>query len=288
MIQNILLEVTNFPRMIKYIRIGEKKLFTIVFNFMIFCLSVFFGLQVGKLFVNGSIIQGFLTAPRILETTTTQNTNQRNILVIGVDRLNTQNSQNYSRLESLWRVSYSRGNPTIVFTPIFPTSEQDNQISSDILQEVFSLNLDGSLGKEFLKYIEQNQIFWNSYVILDEISMIEIIDIIGCPDKRNCELNGALTLGDIPRPWEDKIASAQGQMDLVKKLCFQTVNLSEPAIVGRILGLIPRHLRTDLDTAQLLADVKELQELSSTANSIKCQLPQSPLSISSQSVQYTP
>jgi len=285
MVQNILTEVANLRRMINIIKIGEITNFSPIINFVIFGIFIFFGLQVGQVFVGGPVIKEVFTNPRIPDPTATPEVEQRNILIIGVDRLNTQGSQYNPRLESLWMAYFSQWNPLITFVPIYPLTSQEKPTRNGSPQDTFSLNLDGTLGSEFVKQLEQDQVLWNSYVILDEISMIEIINMVGCPGKGDCQPTGALILGDIPRPWEDNLTAAQGQTDLVKKLCIQASKLTANSRLGRILSLIPRHLRTDLDPTQLLED---WQEMSSTGNNFQCELPVPLLSLSSSYIQNTP
>jgi hypothetical protein len=275
----------TFCRMQSVTHDREVTLFSIVMYCGIFILFLFVGLQVGSLFVGEPWIQSISSNRHTAAPSPSPTSGYLNVLIVVVDRLNTQGSPSKPRLESLWMVNFIPEKSTISLFPIYPIILHGKNTGRLSPEKVFSLNLDGELGNSFVKLLEQNHLLWNGYVILDEISMIEIINISECVNRNDCQMTGALTLGDIPRPWEDELAAAQGQSNLFKKLCDQAATLSKDQIVGHLFDLIPGHIRTDLDPGYLL---NSWQELSSKNTILHCEFNKSQLNLTAGEIPSTP
>lgn len=179
---------------------------------------------------------------------------QRNLLIIGVDRLNVRDPS----LESIWLVGYFANQPRISLVPVYPSPtgpsihEQAEIISS------IHLTADGHPSPELVRLLRKERIWWNGYVILDAAGMIEIVDFVGGVEIDGRPLNGALAVSSFPPPSEDLPAALTGQTRLLRGLCSQISLLAPSVDLRDLLNLIPDHLQTDIDVFETVRIWREL------------------------------
>ena len=241
-----------------------KILYTVIFSLFLPA-----GLWMGSSLGGDAAIQQLLIHRFTIPPLPTPTTGQRNILIIGVDRLSTRPTTP-SRLESIWLAAYLPGQPFVTLVSIYPPLPTENGKQRSTIEEDFQLDADGAPGVKLINYLRRRQIWWSGHVILDEIAMIEIVDYLGGIPADNRRLSGAIALGEIPRPWDDSAAAIRGQTSLLKQLCRQAAQIPVNPDLSRIIALIPDNMYTNVDIQFAL---QEWQHLLSGESRLDCEFP---------------
>lgn len=243
---------------------------SLVFYTVIFFICLVSGLWGGM--QAGQRINPYITSPLpLVSPIPTPATGQSNVLIIGVDRLTYADP----RLESIWLLAHFPGEPDIKLIPLYPKPVSDPVNNQHQIAAIFELSPAGFPGKDILDYLHQQQIWWSSYIILDEVALIEILDFVGGVKIDGQKLSGALALGSLTPAKEDQLAAVNSQMQLLQELCLQINNLPPQVNPDALLSLIPWHIKTDLNIDQTIAD---LHTFMSGEKPIQCEFPMENLS----------
>jgi hypothetical protein len=179
---------------------------------------------------------------------------QKNLLVIGVDRLNSSRPV----LESAWLVLYYPGVAHYSFIPLFPAQGNPNPDLDQAIRQAFKLDKDHSPSAAFLNALRSAGAWWDHYIILDEMALAELIDLSANPTHAErvtgLELVAAsLGKGDLGAP----VASQAG---LIATACR---GMDLPALPEDLAGLMASygdHLRTDMKPRQIFDALSWLAE----------------------------
>lgn len=169
-------------------------------------------------------------------------TNQRNLLVIGVDQL--QAAQPV--LESLWLVLYFPGKPDFTFLPVYPMPGEQGVQATSALLENFSLESTGHPNSAFLHQLA-DWIWWNNYMVIDQTGMISLINMLGGIPINNQNLDGAQVMARMPESSQDSQAAYASQASLLAGICGQTKKLPSKKAIAITIRKIESNLTTDLD-----------------------------------------
>lgn len=221
---------------------------------LIFAIFLLLGIWTGRLSGTFKPARGPIATLRSNSPLPTPSNGQTNLLVIGVDRLKSRQP----RLESIWLLGYFPDEPHITLIPVFPVSPATQPAHLRSLEENLRISEGGRPSPEMLKTLQGDHIWWNSYVVIDEIAMIEIIDFLGGIQVNDQRMRGALAIGSFPLPQEDPAASLDGQTRLLRRICQQANLLLPSADLRKILHLIPDHIQTNADIFQTIRDWRAL------------------------------
>ena len=192
---------------------------------------------------------------------------QRNLLVIGVDRLD----RDTPRLESLWLVLYFPGRSPVTLMPLYPRADGSEPVRAATLAESFSLTRFGDPSPEFLERLRHEQVWWSGYVLLDETALAALVDLLGGVDLDGKHRDGFLALSSIPRPWDDRAGALQGQVGLLRSACRQAGALfSSGPEIAELVDKLGRHLRTSVDIA---AEVQDWLQAAGSNPALECEFP---------------
>jgi hypothetical protein len=233
---------------------------------VVFVFFLLLGIWTGKLSGTLKPARGPIATLRASSPLPTPSNGQTNLLVIGVDRLNSREP----RLESIWLLGYFPDNPRVTLIPVFPASPGTQPAYLRSLRGSLRISEHGRPGPEMLKALRKDHIWWNSYVIVDDIAMIEIIDFLGGIQVNDRRVKGALAISSFPLPQEDASASLEGQTWLLDRICQQANLLLPSADLRKILNLIPDHIQTDADIFQAIQDWRALTH---GKGNIECEFP---------------
>ena len=186
---------------------------------------------------------------------------QRNILVIGVDNLNTPQP----RLESVWLILYIIDRPQVTLFPIYPAP------SAEILGPLFKITPEGAPDPVFLEALLAQGLWWSSYILLDEAAMAEVVEAASSLSAKNRNsISGVRAVAEVPPVWEDPDGSLIGQISLAQTICRQLNGSPSRLDISYLLDLIPRHASTDLNLTRAAA---ELESLLSDPDGLSCEFP---------------
>jgi hypothetical protein len=239
---------------------------------LLFVVSLFIGLIAGLVSGGPRALLQLTTPPRLFSPLPTPSNGQRNILIIGVDRLENAfpPNENSPRLESIWLVVYFPGQENVSWVPIYPppTGIKDNFRPSPA--DLFTLKPNGSPGTALFNLLHVHQIWWSGYILIDEIGLAEALKIMYPEDSGGSPRYGTGELRMIPKPWDNQAAAYLGQSTLLKKLCLQTANASNDVNFTQLKTLIPEHMQTNIDISQL---AQEWQQITTSNSRLVCEFP---------------
>jgi hypothetical protein len=267
----------------------------------LFALFLFWGFRIGAAvnrlhLVQPKLVQWIKTSKPIVptsfspsETSSVQSyplpgdnhlaTGQRNILIIGIDRLEAPGP----RLEGIWLALYVPTNPKITLMPIYPsltqnqTGYQANQDST--LTSEFGLDENRKPDSSFLKALQDRGLWWNNFVVLDELAMVQIIDLTNNIGERgdtvqehSYQLTGIRALADLPLPWENPLAAVLSQAKLLADLCHQAPEVQPAKEVETSIfsDQLSHHMVTDINADQVSKDWSSMMGI---GTGISCEFP---------------
>jgi len=274
----------------------------------LFALFLFLGFRIGAVVnrlhpVQPKLVQWIKTTQPIVptsltpsETNSTQSyplpgdnhlaTGQRNILIIGIDRLEAAEP----RLESIWLALYVPTSPKITLMPIYPSLTQNQtgyQANQDAtLAKGFALDDKYQPDLSFLKSLQNRGLWWNNFIVLDELAMVQIIDLTdpvgekGETDQEQAyQLNGIRTLADLPLPWENPLAAVLSQAKLLADLCHEAPDVQSGKQVETSIfsDQLSHHLVTDINPEQIRKDWSNMMGI---GTGISCEFPSLKASLS--------
>lgn len=144
---------------------------------------------------------------------------QTNFLFLVVNNLQSKDPD----LLSLWLLISVDGNARWIVFPIANRASPSN--SSEVLINAFALTRDHRLSDHFLKAIEERQILWHHYILLDETTLANLHSSLGYPVNQD-------TL-----------------FDPLHTLC-QGLN-QQPFALSSLKSLVNKHIFSDIDPAQI-------------------------------------
>jgi hypothetical protein len=180
--------------------------------------------------------------------------NQLNLLIIGVDRL----APRAARLVSVWLAITLPGENImhISFKAIYPLPPDQTSTLANEMAASFELNETLEPSQAFLD-LARRQTFFSGYIILDEITMVDLVELLSLNTPSLPAVDSLYMIGDIPLTWQDATAAHQGQFALLEWACTRLSILKPKTSVETILALQGSHLQTDLDLVQLVQTWKQ-------------------------------
>jgi hypothetical protein len=191
---------------------------------------------------------------------------QRNLLMIGVDRLNTTNP----RLEGIWLVLYFQDEQDFTFLPLFPQPNAKNNSETSELIASFSLDEAGRPSQAFLDLLN-HQVWWSNYLIIDQVSLSTLIDLLGGLQNGSLHRSEADVLSNQPYSWQDTNNAYIYQTRLISQLCEQArVTSLSRTTIATTLKKVNANLSTDLN----LIDMMDAWfNKTGDSQSLKCEFP---------------
>ncbi|OGO28067.1 MAG: hypothetical protein A2W33_10565 [Chloroflexi bacterium RBG_16_52_11] len=195
---------------------------------------------------------------------------QRNILVIGVDDMLSAEPQ----LQSLWMVLFLNNVPHLMMVPIYPApvlGSANSQIMDEDLASLFRLDDEMTPAAEFITSLEDQELWWTGYIILDQQALRQILAVIvGSSPSAESFANDMLASaqGDALLPE----AALSSQTRFVQEMCrlsswFSTADPEQ--ILDMVANIFP-HIRTNLDLEVAVSEIKNAVHL---GGGISCEFP---------------
>jgi hypothetical protein len=199
---------------------------------------------------------------------------QNNVLIIGVDDLETQTPQ----LESAWLVLYIAQTPHFTLMQIYPgnPSGQGDSGSPKIdLASLFQSDPQGSPGPDFFSELKARGLWWSGYIMMDRFAIAQTTDLIANLTEESEDptlIPGSHAVARVPFAGHDPQGAYQGQVELVQKLCTAALHLSADHIgkLEDLFLLFGSHILSDIGREQLAA---EMVGMLVYGNRISCELP---------------
>lgn len=191
---------------------------------------------------------------------------QRNILLIGVDHLGSPSPT----LESIWLILYIQDMPQITWMPIYPevtASGQGVHIQADTsLEDKFQLQTKMVLAQGFQQALRENNIRWDNLIILDQAAVAGVIDTLGGLERLSSQqqaedgvVDGLNSIAILRPTSESSQTALLSQVNLIQQLCRTSpqshINITR---LRQLLKTLGSHLMTDLEPEQIIADMNSM------------------------------
>lgn len=191
---------------------------------------------------------------------------QRSFLLVNTSNLESNNLQ----LKSIWLASYIPHLEDIKLTPIYPDpSEQVNRQ----IEEAFSITKScygWALSPRLLAFLGQDN-WWSGYLVLDEVFFVHMIDSVGGITISETLTGGKPAIAALNEAQPGHHPSITNQKILLRELCTRVTTLQGPPDLSVFDQMVGRHILTDLDSGQVLADW--LAVLYHPGHQTKCEIP---------------
>ncbi|MBT3391329.1 MAG: hypothetical protein HN413_13075 [Chloroflexi bacterium] len=167
--------------------------------------------------------------------------NQRNILAIGVNRVDGAEPQ----LEGIWLIVYFHDSPEVNLIALFPSIAEDSASYNEKIAGSFSLMPEGAPGEIFWQEMETRTILFHNYFVFDMDALQKITQLVQIDDDYTTN----------PPNWrETPIAALRRQARLLEQMCssFQQGNLTDN--ISSFLDSLDPHTSTNILQWEIEAD----------------------------------
>ena len=195
----------------------------------------------------------------------TPSNGQQNILAIGVDDLESETP----RLVGIWLLIYFPTEPYITFAPIYPHPLRNIPQQSGPLASSFRLDQSGNPHEDFFELLQQEQIWWHGYILIDSTAVAEAINFFEASSVEG-DIFTVDPTGTSPLYSESYPPTIATQSYLIDQLCQQASRATIDTDISQILNLIPRHVHTDLTMINIIQD---WHSLISQEDNFVCEFP---------------
>jgi hypothetical protein len=200
------------------------------------------------------------TSQELVSAHTMPTNGQRNILLIGVDHLRSDNPT----LSGIWLIVYVPDRPNVIFAPIFPNPLASHSPEDSNLVNSFALDENNSPTQSFIEKLHQKQLWWHGYLVIDSYAVVETVKFFN-----QKSVNEKIPLYRMS--WNDESPpSLHQQTDLLNNLCRQASEMTIETDFSDLLGAIRSHLHTDMDMISILQDWRRLV---ASKSDLKCEFP---------------
>ena len=182
-------------------------------------------------------------------------TRQRNLLLIGVDRLHAR----HPRLESLWLAMVVPNSPGVTLMPLYPRMVDGVPQPDETLEVAFRLDDRLAPYTGFANVLRARELWWNHFVVLDEIGLAKLIDLAGGIDLGDGRVDGLRAIAELPKAQEDAHGALLSQTALLNGLCLSQSQLSNSEKPGELPERLSSHMISDLSPAQMSRDWQRIR-----------------------------
>lgn len=155
------------------------------------------------------------------------------LLLIQVDDLAEEEPQ----LDGVWLMSYGRGMEELLFFPLLPSQADDGDVRDQALVDVFGLNDGSRPHRRFFDLLEDRNLAWTGYLVLDRAALGELWRLVAEPSQNSDGMSA--WAGE---SFENRAQIRREQAQFISALC-QRMSVRDPD--GSLLSLfdtLPGHI----------------------------------------------
>ena len=181
-------------------------------------------------------------------------TNQRNVLIVGVEQMDVS----LTRIESIWLVMHLPDSNNYSLLPIYPATSPTMSINYLAPHEPLWLNPQQIDNVEQLAILKEQGIWWNDVVLVDRVGVREMLLVAG--------------LVDIPLSvaWEMPREAQNDQAGILQQMCSQRLAFGGGDKITQLLSLTPEHFSSSMNRFKL---IETWEDLTSPENVLNCEFP---------------
>ncbi len=235
--------------------------------------GIFIGFMVGGILA-ASAVTGSGSAdgqaglhPNIkLDSTGAAPNGQRNILLIGIDRMDSDRPN----LEGLWLLMNVSSSNRVSLMPLFPALPGKDVLDTAQLVSSFKLDPNGKPDVGFLAIIQQAEFWWSNYFVIDQAGLAQLIDYNQGINLGSGQVGGGQAVASLASASVDGLAALNSQASLIQAVCNQQSGKLISADLRQVLTQLSGHYQTDLKLKTL---VSEWQQPLTGSGHVSCEFP---------------
>jgi hypothetical protein len=221
-------------------------------NLIAFIMFFIVGL-ITVLLIQGEILSP--TSPTVpISNSISQTNGQKNILLVGVDRVDTKSA----RLESLWLVMYHPETPRFFFKPIYPPPHEEAVSSYSEPHEPIPIDPRNLSKITTLDILKELNIWWNDTILIDEYATTGLLGLIEGIPSDNIE-SSASEVSSLPHAWDNPHDALQAQTSIYRGVCNNSNNLANQVTLFDVLAVTEDHLYSSKNQIELTTDWHRLE-----------------------------
>ncbi|MBN2548476.1 MAG: hypothetical protein JXB15_04935 [Anaerolineales bacterium] len=195
---------------------------------------------------------------------------QVNVLVILVDRLEVEKPA----LEGVWLGVFLPSMPRVTLLPVYPAALQDAESQDERLEKAFRLDAKGQPAAKFQAILQEKELWWNNFIILDRTTVSEFIDLAGGIEIDQLgNQNGPESLAVLPHAWQAPERALVMQASLAAGLCRKKPAELVGANPVQTIDRLSRHMVFDFGIEEIVSAWYQLQAYN---GAISCEFPTLP------------
>lgn len=235
--------------------------------------AIFMGFMVGGILAASSLTgtggpasQPVFGASVKLDSSGAAPNGQRNILLIGVDRLDSA----APNLEGLWLLLNVSTSNRISLLPLYPTAPGNEVLNPGDLTSQFRLDANGNPDPDFLALIQHADFWWSHYFVLDQAGLAQLIDYHQGVDLGGGQIGGTQAVSSLASADVDGISALNSQAVLIQAVCNQQSGKLITADLRQIFTLLSGHYKTDMKLKTMISD---WQQPLTASGHVSCEFP---------------
>jgi hypothetical protein len=194
---------------------------------------------------------------------------QRNILVVLVDRMTSDSPH----LEGVWLIACLPPTSHATLLPLYPASVGDTPAEDGILSKLFALNENGSPTLDFLNALSDRNIWWDHYLVLDDLALAGVVELIGGVDLGGGEMSGTQVMRFLSQPRSEFQGQLMDQAMLARELCRRIPASLASSDWEIQFELLSGHIYSNMDLSGSKIDWARLRAF---ATGLSCEFPTLP------------
>jgi len=194
---------------------------------------------------------------------------QRNVLLVLVDRLTSDSP----RLQGVWLLACLPSSSHATFLPLYPSSKSGRQAEEDSLSGLFSLDRNGAPGLDFLNALSDKNIWWDYYLVLDNLALASVVELIGGVNLGQGELSGTQVMRFLSQPTQEPHAELMGQAMLAREFCSRIPVVFAGSNWEIQFELLTGHIYSDMELNSSRIDWARIRAF---ATALSCEFPTLP------------
>ena len=197
---------------------------------------------------------GPAAAPNDALGPTVVSTNQRNVLIVGVEQMDLS----LTRIEGIWLMMHLPGSDMYSLLPIYPATSPTMRIDYLVPHDPLWLDPQKIENVEQLAILKEQNIWWNDLVLLDRVGIQEMLLAAGL-------VNIPLSVA-----WEMPREAQNDQAGILQQMCTNRIAFGGGTTFTHLLTLNPDHFKSSMNHMKL---IEVWEKMTNSDNPIICDFP---------------
>ncbi|MBN1147628.1 MAG: hypothetical protein JXA78_10260 [Anaerolineales bacterium] len=177
------------------------------------------------------------------------------------------------RLQAVWLLVVLPPSSHVAFLPLYPASPGSGLAQDELLESLFQLDQNGAPSAVFLSSLQTMDLWWDHYLVLDEIALAGLIELVGGVDLGQGQMNGKRTMDSLSLASQDPYNAVMLQAALARELCHCVPRLLEDRGSEVQFDLLANHMASDFSLENSQVDWDSLRKY---GRSLSCKFPTLP------------